>query len=84
MLSRPPQTAPTLNMSGCTVNICFNLTPPPLPPLSILEFTAEELNEPFRPMYASCVCSFVTILMLLTRLLSLAAADSFFDLFTVS
>ena len=47
---RPPQTAPTLNMSGCTVNRCFNPTPPPPPPLPILEFTAEELDELFRPM----------------------------------
>ena len=49
---RPPyiQAAPTLNMSGCTVNICFNPPPPPPPPPPILEFTAEELDELFRPM----------------------------------
>ena len=57
---RPPQIAPALNMSGCTVNICFN--PPPPPPLPMLQFTAEELNELFcsmylRTQYASCVCT---------------------------
>ena len=42
-MQQPTNIAPTLNMSGCTINITFNQAPSPPPPLPAI--TPEELDQ---------------------------------------